>query len=227
MNLLKRAFLLGAVAATTALPAWAKPAPKKVAAKAPVRGRAPAKGKPAPAAGHTAPRPAPLRSPVLLTVSGAIKKSNRGPVDVAVDQMAFKHGLNFDKAYTFDAAALANLPAETIQPTLEYDGKVHALSGPTVEMVLAMLGIAPGQPGVQLVLHAVDGYRVEIALADVRANRMIVATRIDGQTMAIGGLGPQWAVHDADRLPQFQDKPLNERFAQCPWGLFHIEVKQA
>lgn len=218
MNLLKRAFLLGAVAATTALPAWAKPAPKS-AHKAAPKGRTKT-----PAA---APRPAPLRSPVMLTVSGAIKKSNRGPVDAAVDQMAVKHGLAFDKAWTFDAAALANLPAVTINPTLEYDGKVHALAGPTLEMVLAMLGIAPGQPGVQLVLHAVDGYRVEIALADVRANNMIVATRIDGQSMAIGGLGPQWAVHDADRLPQFKDKPLNERFAQCPWGLFHIEVKQA
>jgi len=26
--------------------------------------------------------------------------------------------------------------------------------------------------------------------------------------MSIGGLGPLWAVYDADRLPAFKDKPL-------------------
>jgi hypothetical protein len=45
--------------------------------------------------------------------------------------------------------------------------------------------------------------------------------------MALGGLGPQWAVYDADKLPAFKDKPVKERFGQCPWGLYHIEVKKA
>ena len=44
--------------------------------------------------------------------------------------------------------------------------------------------------------------------------------------MALGGLGPQWAVYDADVLPAFKDKPVNERFGLCPWGLYHIEVKR-
>lgn len=217
MNLLKRAFLLAAVAA--ALPAQAAPA--KRAAPRPAPRKAPAR--PAPA---RAPAPPPLRSPVLLTVSGAIKKSNRGPLDKAIDQMAAKHGLAWEQAYTFDAAALANLPAETIQPTLEYDAKPHTLSGPPLEMVLATLGITPGQPGVMLALRAVDGYRMELSLADARAWRMILATRIDGQSLAIGGLGPLWAVYDADRLPGIQELPLAERFQRCPWGLYHIEVIQ-
>ena len=129
MNLLKRAFLLGAVAlasAQNALATPAKPAAKapvrKPAAKAPVRKAAAGK---APAASQPSRPAAPLRSPVLLTISGAIKKHNRGALDKAVDQMAYKHGLAFEQAYTFDAAALANLPAETIQPTLEYDEKVQ------------------------------------------------------------------------------------------------------
>ena len=47
------------------------------------------------------------------------------------------------------------------------------------------------------------------------------------QFMALGGLGPQWAVYDADVLPAFKDKPVKERFGLCPWGLYHIEVKKA
>ena len=56
---------------------------------------------------------------------------------------------------------------------------------------------------------------------------MIVATHIDNQTMALGGLGPQWAVYDADVLPTFQRKTLKERFALCRWGLYHIDVQKA
>jgi hypothetical protein len=47
---------------------------------------------------------------------------------------------------------------------------------------------------------------------------------IDGRPLALGGLGPQWAIHDADRIAPFSDKPLHARFALCPWGLFSIEV---
>jgi hypothetical protein len=76
-------------------------------------------------------------------------------------------------------------------------------------------------------LRAVDGYVVLLSLADIRAYRMMVALEIDGTPLALGGLGPQWAIHDADRLAQFKDKPLKERFAFCPWGLFSIEVTAA
>ena len=55
--------------------------------------------------------------------------------------------------------------------------------------------------------------------------RMIVATRSDGQPLPRGGLGPQWAVYEADILPAFKDKPLKERFGLCPWGLYHIDVR--
>lgn len=79
----------------------------------------------------------------------------------------------------------------------------------------------------RLVLRAVDGYTVNISLADAQTCRMIVATHIDNQTMALGGLGPQWAVYDADVLPTFQRKTLKERFALCPWGLYHIDVQKA
>jgi hypothetical protein len=163
--------------------------------------------------------------PTLLTVSGAVGgKGNRGPLDPALDQMLAKHGIQFAKAWAFDAAALQRLPAVSIQPTLEYDAKPHTLKGPLLETVLQAAGIAPGA-AVTLGLRAVDGYNVVVSLADARGYRMMVATHLDGAPLALGGLGPQWAVYDADRLPAFKDKPLKERFGLCPWGLYHIDVK--
>ena len=174
----------------------------------------------------TAASAAASRQPALLTVSGAVGKTNRGAFDPVVDQMMGKHGIKFDKAFAFDAAALARLPAVTIKPTLEYDAKEHTLSGPLLATVLAAAGVPTGS-AVQLGLRAVDGYNVGISLADASSYRMIVATHIDGQPMALGGLGPQWAVYDADRVAAFKDKPLKERFGLCPWGLYHIDVKAA
>lgn len=163
-------------------------------------------------------------SPALLTVTGAIGRGNRGPLDKALDQMMAKQQLSFDRAHTFDYRALTSLPAVSIRPTLEYDNKVHALRGPLLGQVIEATG-ARMDNTLKLVLRAIDGYTVNLTLAQARRYRFIVATHLDGQPMPLGGLGPLWAVFDADRHPDVMARPLTERYAQCPWGLYHIEVQ--
>ena len=161
--------------------------------------------------------------PALLTVTGAIAHGNRGALNPALDQMMVKQGVKFDKAHAFDFAALIALQPVSIRPTLEYDGKQHDLSGPLMADVLAAAG-ARLSDSTRLLLRAVDGYAVYISVADMRKYRFIVATHLDGHPMPLGGLGPLWAVYDADRFPDMAAKPLNQRFAQCPWAVYHIEV---
>jgi hypothetical protein len=168
--------------------------------------------------------PAPARGPALLTISGAITHSNRGPLDPALDQMMHKQQLGFRQAFTFDFNELARLPSHTIKPTLEYDAKVHVLRGPALDTVLSQAG-AQGGDAAKVVLRAVDGYAVAMNLKEARALGFIVATHLDGQPMPLGGLGPLWAVYDADRVPAMAAKPLAQRFANCPWALYHIEVQ--
>jgi hypothetical protein len=90
--------------------------------------------------------------------------------------------------------------------------------------VLAQTGAALGAKTV-LVLRAVDGYNVEVTAAQARQRRVIIATHIDGNPMPLGGLGPLWAVYDADRVPAMAALPLAQRFATCPWALYHVEVR--
>ena len=170
--------------------------------------------------------------PVLLTVTGAIGKGNRGPLDPALDQMMAKQKLQFSRAHTFDFAALAALPQTSIAPTLEYDGKHHNLSGPLLADVIAATGATSatsanaGNPnGLDILLRAIDGYAVMVSLADLRKYRYIVATHLDGKPIPLGGVGPLWAVYDADRFADMMERPLSARFALCPWGLYHMEVK--
>lgn len=169
--------------------------------------------------------PGGARGPSLLTVTGTIGRGNRGALDPALDQMMAKQKIAFDKAHAFDFAALAAMPAVTIRPTLEYDSKPHTLKGPLLADVARVAG-APAQ-GARMLLRAVDGYNVTISLADVTRYRFIVATHLDGQPMPLGGLGPLWAVYDADRFADMAAKPVTERFALCPWGLYHMEIQAA
>jgi hypothetical protein len=164
------------------------------------------------------------RGPALLTITGAIGRSNRAALDPALDQMMHKQQISFSKAFALDFAALAALPAVTIKPTLEYDARRHTLGGPLLLDVLAQAGARPVDSG-KVVLRAVDGYAVAISVAQARARRFIVATHLDGAPMPLGGLGPLWAVYDADRVPEMAAKPLAERFGDCPWALYHIEVQ--
>ncbi|WP_420474673.1 molybdopterin-dependent oxidoreductase [Noviherbaspirillum sp. ST9] len=169
---------------------------------------------------HAAPRT--ISSPALLTVTGAIGRGNRGPLDPALDQMMKKQGIRFDKAHAFDFASLVSLPAVTIRPTLEYDGKIHALRGPLLTDVLAAAGVRKAQA--ELVMRAIDGYAPTATMSDILKYRFIIATHLDGKPMPVGGLGPLWALYDADRFPDMAAKPVNERFGNCPWGLYHIDV---
>jgi hypothetical protein len=165
-------------------------------------------------------------APALLTVTGAIAHANRGPYDAALDQMMHKHEVRFERAWAFDYAALLALPAQTIRPTLEYDGKPHALRGPMLLDVVAHAG-ARVTERTTLTLRAVDGYNVDVSAAQARARRVIVATHLDGKPMPLGGLGPLWAVFDAGRVPELAALPLAQRFSACPWGLYHIAVGDA
>jgi hypothetical protein len=160
--------------------------------------------------------------PVLLTVTGAIGAGNRGALDPALDQMMAKQKLQFNRAHTFDFAALRALPQTTIRPTLEYDNKQHVLSGPLLSEVLKAAGASAAG---DVLLRAVDGYAVQVAMADIRKYRFIVATHLDGKAIPLGGLGPLWAVYDADSFPDIMEKPISARFALCPWGTYHIEAK--
>lgn len=175
----------------------------------------------APGGAHAAPM---ARGPVLLTISGNIARNNRGPVDPALDQMMHKQQVSFQRAYTFDFAELLRLPARTIRPTLEYDAKPHALRGPLLADVLAQAGAQGGELA-KVVLRAVDGYAVAMTVRQARAQGFIVATHLDGEPMALGGLGPLWAVYDADRVAEMAAQPLAQRFGACPWALYHIEVQ--
>ena len=160
--------------------------------------------------------------PTLLTMTGSIGVANRGALDPALDQMMVKQKLTFERARTFDFSALSALPQTTIKPTLEYDERQHLLQGPLLADVLVAAGASNAN---DILLRAIDGYVVMVPVADIRHYGFIIATHLDGKPLPLGGLGPLWAVYDADRFPNMMERPVSARFALCPWGIYHIEAR--
>lgn len=192
----KRSFLLGAGVAAACTAAW------------------PQERRRANPSLHTMP---------VLTVFGHITRSNRGRIDKVHDQLLKRHAVTFDRAFTFTLADLLQLPALPIVPTLEYDARPHGLRGPSLANVLMAAGVDTQAP-LKVGIRALDGYRVQLSMAQVRERAMILATHLDDKPLSIGGLGPLWAVFDPVSVPSLRDKPLAERYADCPWGTYCIEV---
>jgi hypothetical protein len=165
----------------------------------------------------------PADTQVILTVTGAISQTNRGKFDVMLDQLMHKHAIHFDRAFQFALADLEKLPAVTINPTMEYDTRAHALRGPRLLDVLNAAGINKTK-ATKIIFHGVDGYSPEVTFDQAQKYNFILATHIDGEPQHIGGFGPLFAIYDADHIPEFAQKPLNQRFAACAWGLYCIEV---
>jgi len=109
----------------------------------------------------------PPLGPALLTVTGNIGAGNRGALNPALDQLMKKQGVKFDKAHTFDFTALTSLPTVAIRPTLEYDNKAHNLSGPLLTEVAMAAGAALND-STKVLLRAIDGYAVVVAMSDIR-----------------------------------------------------------
>ncbi len=151
--------------------------------------------------------------PVVITVAGAIQNANRGPVDPFDDTFFAYHEIAFERAFGFDRAALEALGMHRI--TTKYPGSetVIEAEGPLLRDILA----AAGATGDVAVVTALDGYAAEVAIAD--AAEAVLALRVDGRELGLGGRGPAWLV--------FPDDPaLAERGdAQWVWAAFFVRVE--
>ena len=168
--------------------------------------------------------------PAALTISGPGVQANRGKPQAVADRMLIIHGYLFDAAWSCGMDALNSLEQQTLRTTLEYDEAEHSLQGPLLEQVLQAAGVDVGQAmarGLQLTLQGIDGYRSQMPLAQAVRWRMLIATQLDGVPLAMGGVGPLWAIFAAHQIPELGQLPVKQRFPAAVWGLYHLQLGSA
>lgn len=158
--------------------------------------------------------------PALITVSGAIDKPNRGPLDPLLDATVARFVESFERAHAFDLADLQALPQHAMTVSYaDWSGASHSFEGPLMADVLA----AAGATGTKAIVIGLDGYSGEFDVAVLEKAGFILALKMDGQPLAVGGLGPAWLMVSPDAEAAFSDgKPT---MSGLVYAAFHIAVE--
>lgn len=153
----------------------------------------------------------------VLTVTGAIETTNRGPFDAFEDGFLKHHERRFDRAAVFDLAMLEELGLHEV--TIIYAGwpRPARFEGPWLKDVLAAVGVS----GKDVTIVALDGFATEIGAAELAAEDWLVAIKRDGRYLDLGQRGPLWIVY-ARRDGKAPEQSDEQRW---PWAAFLIEVK--
>ena len=98
------------------------------------------------------------------------------------------------------------------------DGK-HRYSGVSLRNLLEHVGAE----GTVLRMIALNEYSIEMPIEDLEENAPIVATRVDGETMAVRDKGPYWVIYPFDASPRYRTEEIH---ARSVWQLQRFEVLQ-
>ncbi|MCB1367677.1 MAG: hypothetical protein KDK00_07940 [Rhodobacteraceae bacterium] len=155
--------------------------------------------------------------PVLLTVTGKLDNPNRGGFDADADKFFGYYDVEFDKARSFSCVDLDKLTPVSVRADFPAGKNVHTYDGVLLADVLA----AAGATGDKVTVQALDGYAVEVSLAEMVEKGAVVALKRDGESFGIGGFGPTQIVFPrADRADL---KDMNDDW--WVWSIFHIRVE--
>lgn len=164
-------------------------------------------------AGDEAPPP---RDMVVLTVSGLIGKTNRGPLDQKRDSLLALQKADFKSAFAFDRATLLGLPQGTVTvKTNEFEAPA-TFSGPLLREVLGHLEAAQ----VRTTFVALNGYTGWLDPDDIKSSDWILALEADGKPLGLGQQGPIWLLNT--RAPDF--KPNDEHHGHWVYAVFYMRI---
>lgn len=165
--------------------------------------------------------------PVVLTIAGIGVQANRGKPQAVADRMLTVHGYQFDAAGSCGLDAINSLQQHSLKTVAEYDEAEHSLRGPLLENILQAAGVDMAQAIAQghwLTLQGIDGYRTQMPVAQAVRWRIMLATQMDGQPLAMDGVGPLWTMFAPEQIAELTQLPIKERFQAAVWGLYFIQV---
>ncbi|MEM9049810.1 MAG: hypothetical protein AAGC92_13950 [Pseudomonadota bacterium] len=155
--------------------------------------------------------------PAVLTVTGEVTRTNRGPYDPDTDKFFGYFDNEFKDAVSFDYKMLSQLDAVKVSADFPKDGPVHIFEGPTLAAVLE----AAGATGETLTLQALDGYQIEVKVSELVRNGAVLALRRDGRPLGIGDFGPLHLVFPRAERDDLKDMSDDNWI----WSVYHISIQ--
>jgi hypothetical protein len=159
----------------------------------------------------------PPAGPVILTITGEITQTNRGPFDEQKDAFFKNQQVAFQRAAAFDLAMLEALGMRTVEADYPQGGALHKFEGPLLRDVLKAVGAG----GRVVKVAALDGYNQEIELRELEQWPILLAVKQDGAYLGIGGFGPTRIVFPRRDVPALADRNDDT----WVWAVVHITVE--
>jgi len=153
---------------------------------------------------------------VVFTLTGEIGRSNRGPLDPFLDKMMVHQGTKFEQAFEFDYAALDALGTQKVTVRGPNWPAAQEFEGPLVRDVLFAADVSSGE----LQPIGLDGYAPEIPYSDLEKWPVILATKMNGRRLAVGGAGPVWVIYPRGNFPEL----AQDDDSKWVWGISHMRV---
>lgn len=153
----------------------------------------------------------------IITIHGEIVTVDRGPMNPGLEPLFRAYDIDFEFACVMPFASLADMAQQTVRVAYPDGGETHSFSGPLLRDVMAV-AIPEGDT---LIVTALDGYQREIELSRIHDHDVILAIRMDGDALNLGGFGPAmivWPRESDDALAGMDD-------SDWVWGVFSIEVR--
>ena len=153
---------------------------------------------------------------VLLTVTGTIGESNRGPLDPKKDSLLALNKIEFNKAFAFDRPTLLSLEqgTVTVQPR-EFD-KPATFKGPLLREVLGHIEAAK----LKVTVIAINGFSGWLSPEDIDRSDWILALEADGVPLGIGQQGPLWLINTRAE----GEKPGEDGRGRWVYAVFYMRV---
>lgn len=139
--------------------------------------------------------------PIILTVTGAVERTNRPGSAV------------------FDETLLGELPRHRIETTTPWTDGRRVFEGVRLGDLLDHVGASAAQT---LSARALNDYRVSFPAADARRHGALLALRMDGRPLQRRDKGPIWIVYPRDGIPEIQDERYDHRWI---WQLDSIDIR--
>lgn len=137
--------------------------------------------------------------PVILTVSGAIERTNGAG------------------AAHFDRAMLQELGVASIETSTVWTDGVKRFEGVSLKKVLDRVGAR----GTRLRASALNDYAIVLPISDLRYDPLL-AMSMDGSELTVRTRGPLWIVFPRDAFPELRTA---EQDARWVWQLKRLSVE--
>ncbi|MBL8339854.1 MAG: molybdopterin-dependent oxidoreductase [Rubrivivax sp.] len=180
-----------------------------------------------PPAGGRTPGPSRQRRRLLLVAPWAatlawVPAARGNPTAAEPAAVLTVHGRAFSSAERrqLGMAALSALPQRHITTTTPWFSGPRRFTGPLLRDVLAASGAQVDGARVARCV-ALNDYKVEIPMEDLRRFDVIAAHQLDGRAMTVREKGPLFVMYPFDEQPALRSATY---FARCIWQLRTIEL---